>query len=107
MSIHFQLLIANNNVNPPSGLKSDSREKLFENTSDRDVEGLITDYLSALNKHVIFILEQKLGASVLRTTPIEFVLTVPAIWTESAKQKTLGACERASMSRSLRRFFNW
>lgn len=46
----------------------------------------------------MLILEQKLGASVLRTTLIQFVLTVPAIWTDSAKQKTLKACEKAGLT---------
>jgi len=46
----------------------------------------------------MFILEQKLGASVLRTTPIEFVLTVPAIWSELAKQQTLKACKKAGLT---------
>lgn len=46
----------------------------------------------------MFVLGEKLGASVLRTTPIEFVLTVPAIWTEFAKQKTLDACEKAGFT---------
>lgn len=44
------------------------------------------------------ILAEKLGASVLRATPTEFVLAVPAIWTELAKQKTLDACEKAGLT---------
>lgn len=43
----------------------------------------------------MYTLEQKLGAALLRTIPLEFSLTVPAIWTEAAKDKTLKACQKA------------
>ncbi len=61
-------------------------------------EDLTTDYLTALGKHLIYTLEQKLGATILRTTPIEFCLTVPAIWSEVAKEKTLQACQKAGLN---------
>ncbi len=48
----------------------------------------------------MYTLDQKLGASILRTIPIEFCLTVPAIWSEVAKQKTLDACQRAGLKSS-------
>jgi hypothetical protein len=35
----------------------------------------------------MYTLEQKVGAAVLRIIPIEFCLTVPAIWSEIAKQR--------------------
>jgi hypothetical protein len=43
----------------------------------------------------MYTLEQKLGAALLRTIPLQFSLTVPAIWTEAAKDKTLKACQKA------------
>ena len=33
----------------------------------------------------------------LRTTPREYVITVPAVWSEKAKAKTLSCAERAGM----------
>lgn len=45
----------------------------------------------------MYTLEQKVGQSVLRTIPIDFCLTVPAIWSEVAKEKTLKACEKAGL----------
>jgi molecular chaperone DnaK (HSP70) len=42
-------------------------------------------------------LGQKLGASILRTIPLEFCLTVPAIWSEVAKETTLRACQKAGL----------
>lgn len=60
-------------------------------------EDLTTDYLTKLYQHLMYTLDQKLGASILRTIPIEFCLTVPAIWSEVAKEKTLKACQRAGL----------
>ncbi|PMD40386.1 actin-like ATPase domain-containing protein [Hyaloscypha variabilis F] len=60
-------------------------------------EELTTDYLTKLCEHLMYTLDQKLGASILRTIPIEFCLTVPAIWSEVAKEKTLKACQKAGL----------
>lgn len=60
-------------------------------------ESLSTAYLAALNNHLMYTLEQKLGASILRTIPIEYCLTVPAIWSEVAKEKTLQAARKAGL----------
>ncbi|KAI9374735.1 hypothetical protein BJX61DRAFT_264991 [Aspergillus egyptiacus] len=64
---------------------------------DKTPEGLAEDYLTALYKHIMYTLEQKLGTALLRTIPLEFSLTVPAIWTEAAKDKTLKACQKAGL----------
>jgi molecular chaperone DnaK (HSP70) len=45
----------------------------------------------------MFTLEQKVGKSILSTIPLEFCLTVPAIWSEVAKEKTLKACQKAGL----------
>jgi len=39
-------------------------------------------------------MREKLGAA-MKDIPIEFVLTVPAVWSEAAKVKTLEACRAA------------
>ncbi|EEA19947.1 conserved hypothetical protein [Talaromyces marneffei ATCC 18224] len=70
------------------------------NTSDvgqKSAEGLTTDYLAEVYNHVLYTLEQKIGAVILRTIPVEFCLTVPAIWSEAAKEKTLKACQKAGL----------
>lgn len=64
--------------------------------ANRDPETLLRDYLTALGRHLIYVLEQKLGAA-FRTIPLEYVLTVPAIWSEVAKSKTLKACQAAGL----------
>lgn len=60
-------------------------------------EELTTEYLTELYKHIMYTLEQKLGKAILRTVPLEFCLTVPAIWSEVAKEKTLNACKLAGI----------
>lgn len=62
----------------------------------RDVDTLITDYISALGEHLMYVLREKLSESVVKTMPLEFVVTVPAIWSDLAKDKTKKACQRAT-----------
>lgn len=63
--------------------------------SGRDVDKLVTDYISALGDHLMYTLREKLGAGVMKNTPLEFIVTVPAIWSDLAKDKTKKACQRA------------
>ncbi|KAF2199489.1 actin-like ATPase domain-containing protein [Delitschia confertaspora ATCC 74209] len=69
-------------------------------TDSKPPEELTQLYLSFLYKHLISVLEQRLSASVVNDTPIDFVLTVPAIWSNSAKQKTEKAAVRAGFKGS-------
>lgn len=61
------------------------------------VEKLVTDYLTALRKHAEQVLRYKIPESALHTTPIEFVLTIPAVWSESAQAKTRRCAEKAGL----------
>jgi len=61
----------------------------------RDVDKLVTDYMSALGDHLMYTLREKLGEGVVKNTPLEFVVTVPAIWSDLAKDKTKQACQKA------------
>ena len=73
----------------------------MNNTTDsKPPEELTQLYLSFLYKHLISILEDKLSASIVRNTPIDFILTVPAIWSNAAKQKTETAAVRAGFKGS-------
>lgn len=62
----------------------------------RNVDRLVTDYMSALGDHLMYTLREKLGEGVVRSTPLEFVVTVPAIWSDLAKDRTKQACQRAA-----------
>jgi hypothetical protein len=55
-------------------------------------EDLTEIFLSCLHTHFISVLEKRLSPSIVRSTPMDFIVTVPAIWSPSAK----GATERAA-----------
>jgi molecular chaperone DnaK (HSP70) len=61
----------------------------------RNVDKLVTDYISALGDHLMYTLREKLGDGVVASTPLEFIVTVPAIWSDLAKDKTRRACQNA------------
>lgn len=71
--------------------------QIYPDGQFRSPEDLTATYLTELVKHLMYTLEDKLGSAILKTTPLQFVLTVPAIWSESAKLKTLKACEKAGI----------
>lgn len=58
---------------------------------------LAADYLGALKDYMVEILEIQLGESHAKETPLQFILTVPAIWSDAAKEKTLQAAETAGL----------
>lgn len=60
-------------------------------------EALVKDYLTALRNHAETILRYKLQQSALTSTPVEYVLTVPAVWSESAQASTRCCAEKAGM----------
>jgi molecular chaperone DnaK (HSP70) len=60
-------------------------------------EQLAKDYLKALKSHLVSILERELGNLQATNTPLEFLITVPAVWSDLAKEKTLVAAEKAGL----------
>jgi len=60
-------------------------------------EKLVTDYLTALRKHAEQTLRCKVPQTALQSTPIEFVITVPAVWSDAAQAKTRACAEHAGM----------
>lgn len=64
-------------------------------------EKLCTDYLRALRIHTEEVLQHKLPASILKTTPIEYMITVPAVWSDSAQAKTRSCALNAGMDKDL------
>ncbi len=60
-------------------------------------EKLVQDYLTALRKHAEQILRYRLPASALQYTLIEYIMTVPAVWSDSAQAKTRACAEKAGM----------
>lgn len=64
-------------------------------------EKLCADYLTAIRQHIEQVLKHKLPQSVLRSTPIEYIITVPAVWSDTAQVKTRSCAEQAGMGKSL------
>ena len=65
--------------------------------SEVSLEKMATDYLTALRKHAEQVLQYKLPPRALQSTPIEFVITVPAVWSDAAREKTRACAEAAGM----------
>ncbi|KAM5388500.1 hypothetical protein ACJA88_000364 [Fusarium oxysporum] len=66
--------------------------------SGRNVDELVTDFISQLVDHLMYTLREKLGSGLVDSTPLQFVITVPTIWSDLAKEKTKKACEQAMIS---------
>ncbi|RPB08315.1 actin-like ATPase domain-containing protein [Morchella conica CCBAS932] len=64
---------------------------------NKSVLDAISDYLGALHAHTITTLTRRYGISFMAITPITWVLTVPAVWSDAAKTATRHAAERAGM----------
>ena len=64
---------------------------------DVSPDKLVIDYLMALRKHAEQVLKFKLPSSALIGTPIEYVITVPAVWNDAAQAKTRACAEKAGM----------
>lgn len=62
-------------------------------------ESVINDYLRALVDHVLQTLKNQVGAA-FDLMEITYVITVPAIWTDQAKVRTLTCAEKAGLGES-------
>lgn len=58
---------------------------------------LVTDYLTALRKHMEETLERRLGRAIATKVQKEYILTVPAVWSEKARVDTLTCAKNAGM----------
>ncbi|KAF2858139.1 putative hsp70 family protein [Piedraia hortae CBS 480.64] len=67
------------------------------NKYSRTVMDAVSDYLTMIHGHTIETLQRRYGEAFVRSTKVEFVLTVPAVWSDAAKNATLVAAERAGM----------
>jgi molecular chaperone DnaK (HSP70) len=63
---------------------------------------LATDYLTCLREHAVKILTLKLGGGVVDTTPLRYIITVPAIWDDAAKHRTQQCAINAGMGNDIR-----
>lgn len=63
--------------------------------TDAQVDQLIFDYLDALGTYLVQHLEDLYGDDFVQNSRLQYVFTVPAIWSEHAIQRTRRAFERA------------
>lgn len=63
----------------------------------RTVMDAIADYLKKIYEHTMETMTRRYGEGFMKSTKVEFVLTVPALWSDAAKNATLQAAERAGM----------
>ncbi|KAK8855958.1 actin-like ATPase domain-containing protein [Apiospora arundinis] len=84
-----------------SGLQNaQNRPEVIQNMLVRhDTDRLVTDYLSGLGQSFLDWARKRIGSVVVddfvKRRAVQFVLTVPAVWEDLAKSKTLQAFEHA------------
>ena len=64
-------------------------------TGNKEAVGLATDYIRCLSEHLRYILSRTVSERDLKSIAFNFVVTVPTMWTEVAKDKTRIACMQA------------
>lgn len=67
----------------------------------RNAVEIVADYLARVKDHLIKNLDEQYGQELWRTLPITLVVTVPAVWTDAAKDRTLQAVRRAGFSEAV------
>ena len=68
----------------------------------RKVSDAVADFLAKLHEHTMSTLRRRYGPAFLQSTTIDWVLTVPAVWSDKAKNATLQAANRADISSPIR-----
>ncbi|KAH7367193.1 hypothetical protein B0T11DRAFT_51080 [Plectosphaerella cucumerina] len=64
---------------------------------DKTVVDAVSDYLTQIYEHTMDTLTRRYGKSFMDSTKVDWVLTCPAVWSDTAKNTTLQAAERAGM----------
>ncbi|KAI0174489.1 hypothetical protein BJ166DRAFT_493009 [Pestalotiopsis sp. NC0098] len=70
-------------------------ENLKAKLSTYDIDDLVTRYLDSLGETIMRIIETDISRALFTALPVHYVVTVPAIWNDLAKQRTLKAFEAA------------
>jgi molecular chaperone DnaK (HSP70) len=67
--------------------------------TEAEAKKLIVDYLTALRLNFERVMQGRYRESIWRDTPIEYIITVPAIWTDKSKNLTRECAVEAGMGR--------
>jgi hypothetical protein len=72
-------------------------ESIVEGSNKAPVE-IAADFLRQLKGHLVANFDQKYGTELWHTLPITLVVTVPAVWSDAAKDRTLQAFQKAGFN---------
>ena len=67
----------------------------------RDIHSVAADFLRALYKHTLEVLARRYGEHFMAETKVKVVLTVPAVWSDAAKDATVRAAKAAGMDNNI------
>ncbi|OJJ58314.1 hypothetical protein ASPSYDRAFT_1179147 [Aspergillus sydowii CBS 593.65] len=68
---------------------------MFRLPEDKDAVQVASDFLSGVYEHILTTIAKQITEEALKLTPLEFWFTVPAIWSDEAKNSTLEAARKA------------
>ena len=70
-------------------------------TTGKSVNSFIAEYLKALFDHTKEALKRRYGEYFVSKTPLQVVLTVPAVWSDKAQEATLAAAKDAGIGEQI------
>lgn len=68
-------------------------------TERKEPVDIVADYLAQVKAHLIQNLDQKYGKALWRSLPMTLVVTVPAVWSDLAKDRTLQAVQKSGFNK--------
>ncbi|KAL4919680.1 hypothetical protein BDW62DRAFT_199691 [Aspergillus aurantiobrunneus] len=84
-----------------SALETASKTGILKLPDGKKAVIVVADYLSEVYKHIMNTLAKHITEEALNITPIDFWFTVPAIWSDQAKDATMAAAKLAGFGNSI------
>lgn len=81
-------------------LETASQTGILKLPDGKTAVDVVADYLSEVYQHILKTISKNITEDDLRITPLEFWLTVPAIWSDRALDATRTAAQRAGFGKS-------
>ncbi|KAK9554850.1 hypothetical protein V6Z77_006137 [Aspergillus fumigatus] len=81
-------------------LETASQTGILKLPEGKTAVDVVADYLSEVYQHILKTISKNITEDDLRITPLEFWLTVPAIWSDRALDATRTAAQRAGFGKS-------
>lgn len=69
----------------------------YDHVGGETCEKMVVDYMTSLRQRALEFLKSAFGSALVNSTPIEYIITVPAIWTDKAQFKTRLCAQKAGM----------